>query len=602
MKRIISALLTLCVAFSIFAGVGFTASAATYDVFTYTVNNGKATITDCNDAAYGAVTIPNTINGYTVTAIGDYAFKNCFSITNITIPDSVTTIGEAAFSFCTNLTSIKIPNGVTSISDFLLFGCRNLVSVTLPNGVTTIGNYAFHACDKLLSFKLPNSLKSIGNDAFSWSFSFTSLTIPDNVTSIGERAFEYCYGISSLSVSSGNKTFYSNGNCIIERATNKLVLGCKNSVIPSGVTSIGKWAFSGCEYLQSLTIPNTITKIERNAFIDCNRITNVVIPNSVTTIEQEVFKSCGSLVRVTLPNKLTSIEYAVFDCCIKLTDVTIPNSVTKIGIDAFANCDSLKSISIPSSVTTISAWAFAFCPNLSKIVVPSSVTTIDEDAFFKSDAVVIYGDVGSAAHVYAVNNNIPFSVGIFPDVFVGTWYYDAVNYVYSSGIMTGYANGYFGTADGIQRQDFLVMLARYDGANLNEYAKANAEFPDVSANSYYEAAVNWGYQNGIVTGYENGNFGVGDLINREQLVTFLYRYSKYKEMSTFVPPLSEEEIVVKYADYKDVSPYAQPAVLWAIHRGVISGKNGNEIAPVAGAQRCEVAQIMYNIDKKGIFA
>ncbi len=189
----------------------------------------------------------------------------------------------------------------------------------------------------------------------------------------------------------------------------------------------------------------------------------------------------------------------------------------------------------------------------------------------------------------------------FPDTHEGAWYYEAVRYVADSGIMKGYADGTFGTADGIQRQDFLVMLARYDSVNLDDYANIHGQFPDVGASTYYEAAVNWGYEKGIVTGYQNGYFGVSDLINREQIVTFLYRYAKYKELNVNISYSAAELIVNQYTDFRNVSEYAQKPVLWAINRGVISGKNPTTISPEGTAQRCEIAQIMYNIYKNDIF-
>lgn len=190
---------------------------------------------------------------------------------------------------------------------------------------------------------------------------------------------------------------------------------------------------------------------------------------------------------------------------------------------------------------------------------------------------------------------------LFPDTAKGAWYMDAVTYAVGRGILKGYANGKFGTADGIQRQDFLVMLARLDGVDLDEYMNDHGNFKDVPANSYYEAAVNWGYENGIVTGYQNGKFGVGDKITREQIVTFLYRYAGYKGIDVSYLSSTLSSVRNKYADYKLVSDYAQDPVLWAIEKGVIKGKTATQIVPHGSAQRCEVAQIMYNIFINEIF-
>lgn len=188
---------------------------------------------------------------------------------------------------------------------------------------------------------------------------------------------------------------------------------------------------------------------------------------------------------------------------------------------------------------------------------------------------------------------------IYSDVSKFAWYHDAVTYVTGRGAMTGYGGtDLFGAADNIQRQDFLVMLARLEGVDLENY-KYDSEFPDVPSGSYYQAAINWGYENGIVTGYENGYFGVGDEITREQLVAFLYRYANYCYVDTSVS-LTETQISRQYSDYKYVSDWAKDYVIWAIDKGVISGQGGTYIAPGGSALRCEVAQIIYNIFENDI--
>ncbi len=188
----------------------------------------------------------------------------------------------------------------------------------------------------------------------------------------------------------------------------------------------------------------------------------------------------------------------------------------------------------------------------------------------------------------------------FPDVGKG-WYTDAVAYAVGRGILSGYKNGNFGTTNGIQRQDFLVMLARLDGVDLEMYEDTYGMFPDVAAGSYYEAAVNWGYENGIVTGYNSGNFGVGDLVTREQLVTFLYRYAQYRSCDIGFDPSVKAVIANTYADAGRISPYASDPIAWGVDNGVIKGKSATKIAPQGTAQRCEVAQMMYNIFVSDVF-
>jgi uncharacterized protein YjdB len=327
--------------------------------------------------------------------ITDGAFSNCSGLTSVTIPNSVTTIGGNAFYNCSGLTSVTIPNSVTSIGSSAFSNCSGLTSVTIPNSVTCIGDYAFYNCSSL-----------------------TSATIPTNVTSIGKSAFSKCSGLTTIKVKSGNTIYDSRENCnaIIETASNSLLFGCKNTIIPNSVTSIGNSAFSNCNDLTSITIPNSVTSIESGAFYGCSGLAtikvksgntiydsrencnaiiekasnsllfgckNTIIPNSVTSIGNSAFSNCSGLTSITIPNSVTSIGYHAFWGCSSLKSVTIPNSVTSIGFDAFYNCSGLKSATIGNNVTRIEDDTFYGCNSLATVMLGNGINYIGSHSFEK---------------------------------------------------------------------------------------------------------------------------------------------------------------------------------------------------------------------------
>ena len=286
-------------------------------------NKDQTTIVRCPGGKQGAYTIPNS-----VTNIGEGAFYSCIRLTSITIPNSVRIIGYYAFAHCISMTAINIPNFVNIIGDGAFYGCYNLTSVTIGNNVTNIGWQAFtgcsnlksiiipygvkriedktfYSCGNLTSITIPNSVTSIGSEAF-WSCNLIAATIPNSVIKIESGAFEHCDNLTSIVVESGNPKYDSRNNCnaIIETSSNTLVVGCQNTIIPDGVTSIGTGAFGYCYGLDSVIIPNSVTTIGIGAFYVCSDLTSITIPNSVTSIGDDAFEGCDNLQEVHYPKGL----------------------------------------------------------------------------------------------------------------------------------------------------------------------------------------------------------------------------------------------------------------------------------------------------------
>lgn len=283
---------------------------------------------------------------------------------------------------------------VTAIGESAFFSCNGLTGVSIPNTVTDIGSYAFCRCYNLAVVNLGCSVTSIGASAFSSCDALTSIIIPQSVMSIGYSAF-VCRGLKSIVVLNGNTVYDSRDNCnaIIETATNTLIAGCQNTIIPGTVTTIGRVAFSSCVGLTHIDIPESVTTMERFAFMGSGLAGHLIIPNTVTTIDENVFEECHHLKSVYIGSGLANIGRENFYGCDSLESIVV--DADNPHFDSRENCNAIisknnslrsgcKNTIIPNTVTNIGASAFAGCRNLESVIIPNSVTEIINRAFYAS--------------------------------------------------------------------------------------------------------------------------------------------------------------------------------------------------------------------------
>lgn len=293
MKKLLSLLLTLCMLLPF--AVPAAAIAQTAD-FAYETADGEVTITGYHGNGTNVV-IPSEIWGLPVTKIGQCAFSCRDAIVKIVLPDSIRHLEMNCFEGCTGLKSIDLPQG----------------------------------------------LLSIDMDAFVDCSALTSIRIPASVSFIAQGAFRYTRGLTEITVDESNPYYYSSGNCLVETETQLLIAGCKNSVIPDGVVTIGEFAFAGCSSLESIAFPDTLKTIGFSAFHSCTSLQDLVFPEGLVTIEPGAFGCCSSLKDVVFPQGLHLLDNA-FYLCDSLVSAYIPSSVQWVGENLFDGNYNMRAI------------------------------------------------------------------------------------------------------------------------------------------------------------------------------------------------------------------------------------------------------------------
>lgn len=409
---------------------------------TYTLNAADYTATVANydnSTPDGVIDIPDTVKkdniDYTVTAIGDSAFKSFstrINVSSVFISARVRSIGDSAFNRCNALTTVTFAEGsqLKSIGRAAFYGTEHAYprfkEIKIPDSVETIGNGAFYDCQDLESITLPASLETIESRAFSFCRNLSEVNLPASLTTIQSYVFDYCSALKTVSYDgsleqwnhiTANNDFLgdSSPSLVTGDYTAQFISVMDDADPPPKTVTITK--YTGTE--STVILPSTIsswpvTKIGEDALKDHTTITSVTIPASVTEIGSNAFAGCTNLTSVNYAGDWSNLtiqsgnpavqdaanaplfdfEFTPDNTAVIVTnykyngaaaDVTIPSRykgkpVTTIGHAAFFN-SAVTSVTIPDSVTSISDHAFVNCPQLTNISIPNSVTYIGFSAF-----------------------------------------------------------------------------------------------------------------------------------------------------------------------------------------------------------------------------
>ena len=352
-------------------------------VYKYSLDeDGNATITGYSGSV-SALAIPQTIDGHTVVAIGDDAFRGT-CLVNVTIPDTVTEIGDWAFSACKQLSTVQLSNNLTKLGLHVFSDCTSLTSIRIPKSLETAYSSTwypggpFSGCVALQSVELETGMTKIPGNLFDSCPGFTTITIPDTVTKIGDSAFSNCEKLESITIPDS-----------VTEIGNDAFNGCtelKDVTLPNTCQNIVTGMFAGCTSLEKIVLPETVTAIRADAFKDCTSLKDITWSKAPEIIESRAFQNCSALTDVTIPDSVKSIGYGVFSDCSALSAVTLPDGVKELGGQLFNNCDALTTVTIPDSVTSIGEQVFYDCDALTTVTIPDSVTSIGKQAFYDCDA------------------------------------------------------------------------------------------------------------------------------------------------------------------------------------------------------------------------
>ena len=343
----------------------------------YNLDGDAATIVSYSGSP-GNITVPATVGGYDVVAIGVGTLDNTvfdpavIINSTVTIPGSIKTINTSAFKGCSGLTSVTLNEGLETINNVAFRDCTGLTSITIPSTVTTLGSGVFMGCSGLTSMTLNEGLTSIGQSCFQNCTSLTSITIPSTVTTLGLYCFRYDTGLTSVTLNEGLTTL------------NSVFVGCSGLTtvsIPSTVTNLNT-AFQNCTGITSMTVHNGVSNLA-STFNGCTGLTSVILDadGALTAVgSQSIFYGCTSLTDVTIKDGVNMLGQYAFRGCTALKSITIPSNVETLGNGIFYGCTSLSHVRLSEGLKTISQYAFQNCTTLKSITIPSTVTSIGGSA------------------------------------------------------------------------------------------------------------------------------------------------------------------------------------------------------------------------------
>lgn len=534
------------------------------------------------------------INGTLLTAlnvpegtayISPYAFYLCEALQTATLPTTVSSIGREAFWGCANLTQINLPEGLSSLEKGVFENCYYLKGLVIPASVKTIAAKAFASCSRLRYVIFAGEPPKVDKTAFLEAAPNTAAGVYYGTSQAWKDFSKGGYGGNLVWIPLSG-TLTSALGYTIKPADAQLVISGSDMMpsisgfkpwIPeplqgflrrlsfdSKVKSIASWSFANLTALTSVVIPSNIGSIGSDAFRGCTALTAVYILNSKCTINNTSNQTLG------VPGKTVIYGYAgsTAQSWAKANGYTFVALNCGGGVHAFAYTKTVQPTCLQGG------YALYTCALCGKTENREAVLALG------------HGYIGGSCVRCGVAEGDPCAD--YTDIKRNKWYHSAADFAISCGIMGSTQTGVmtFEPDTACTRSMIVSILYRLSDSPAVTY---EARFPDVKPGKWFSDAVIWAYQNGIVSGYGNGNFGPNDKITREQMAVILKGYADFCGKDT-----SARTDLSGFPDCKKVK-WSKDAVQWAVAENLISGKaSGGQtlLDPQGNATRAEVASIL----------
>ena len=548
-----------------------------------------------------AVTLPDGLQ-----SLGRGAFDSCASLTNTTLPAAITAVPGKCFADCTKLLNVKYAGTVTAIGDLAFESCKALTAAPIPETVTEIGASAFTGCTALTDVTIPAGVSTIPEDCFRGCTALTDIDLPGTVTSVGHNAFTGCTALKDVrcygaapAVEPGNSEAHS-----FEPAT---VTIHYNPAMNWTLDADGKWqgytvsdkgACLHTDYgTTERTMPATCGEAGRVDTI-CSNCGEVVSTRELPPTGAHVWDNG---VVTTAPTETTP-GVRTFTCtvCGDIREETIPATgahdyqftknvaptCTDGGYDLYtcSGCGATERRNLTDAAGH--KWDGGTVTTAPTETTPGVRTfTCTVCSQTRTEAIPATG-----ASTCTGGPSCP-SYGLHDVAGPDYWAHKGIDYCVRNRLMSGVGAGTFSPDTACTRAQIVKILYNLSG-NQTDYSYYYLPFTDVAPGAWYYNAVAWAYCNDVTSGTSATTFTPNAAITRQQLVTFLYRYTvKYApEFTGNAAPISA------FPDAGSVANWAYAAMSWAVGNGLIQGNahdNGLDyLDPNGSATRAQTATII----------